>query len=110
MGGGKSTTKTRANLEGSVIVMENGKYWVDDDGYIAHGREVENTIVSGVIDPLHIQPLTGIIESHDDLLKACKHGAMSIHHPSCSHGKRGAGDTCECHVGKCQQAITKATD
>jgi len=44
-----------------------------------------------------------------DLLEACKHGAMSIHHPACSHGKRGDGNTCECHVKKCQDAIEKAT-
>ena len=46
--------------------------------------------------------------SHDDLLEACRHGAMSSHHPACSHGKQGDGNTCECHVGKCQQAIAKA--
>ncbi len=42
------------------------------------------------------------------LLEACKHGAMSIHHPACSHGKRGDGNTCECPVKKCQQAIAAA--
>ena len=47
---------------------------------------------------------------NSDLLEACEHGAMSNHHPSCTHGKRGDGNTCECHVKKCQQAIAKATN
>lgn len=33
---------------------------------------------------------------------------MSTHHPACSHGKRGDGNTCECHVGKCLKAINEA--
>ncbi len=48
------------------------------------------------------------LETWPELLDACKHGAMSIHHPACSHGKRGDGNTCECHVAKCQKALTKA--
>ncbi len=49
-----------------------------------------------------------LISAAPDLLAACEHGAMSSHHSSCSHGKRGDGNTCECHVGKCQKAIAKA--
>ena len=49
-----------------------------------------------------------LIAAAPDLLEACKHGAMSSHHSACSHGKRGDGNTCECHVGKCQKAIEKA--
>ena len=50
-----------------------------------------------------------LIAAAPDLLAACRHGAMSSHHPSCSHGKRGDGNTCECHVKKCQDAVKKAT-
>jgi len=49
-----------------------------------------------------------LIAAAPDLLEACTHGAMSNHHSACSHGKRGDGNTCECHVGKCQKAIAKA--
>ncbi len=49
-----------------------------------------------------------LIAATPELLEACRHGAMSIHHPSCSHGKSGDGNTCNCHVGKCQEAIAKA--
>ena len=49
-----------------------------------------------------------LIAAAPDLLEACRHGAISIHHPACSHGKKGDGNTCECHVKKCQQAIKKA--
>ena len=48
------------------------------------------------------------ISAVKELLAACKHGAMSCHHPACTHGKRGDGNTCECHVKKCQDAIAKA--
>lgn len=43
--------------------MQDGKYWVDDDGYIAHGKEDDYTIVSGCIKPLHVEPLTALIEA-----------------------------------------------
>ena len=49
-----------------------------------------------------------LIAAAPELLEACKHGAMSSHHPACSHGKSGDGNTCECHVKKCQDAIDKA--
>ncbi|KKM24327.1 hypothetical protein LCGC14_1606140 [marine sediment metagenome] len=55
------------------------------------------------------QANANLIAAAPDLLEACEHGAMSIHHPTCSHGKRGDGNTCECHVKKCQDAIEKAT-
>ena len=57
---------------------------------------------------LEISILTALKQQRDALLAACKHGAMSSHHPACSHGKRGDGNTCECHVKKCQQAVAKA--
>ncbi len=49
-----------------------------------------------------------LIAAVPKLLAACRHGAASIHHPACSHGKRGDGNTCECHVKKCQEAIDEA--
>ena len=48
------------------------------------------------------------IDTFPDLLEACEHGAKSIHHPACSHGKTGDGNTCECHVKKCQLAVANA--
>ena len=50
------------------------------------------------------------LETWPELLEACKHGAMSSHHQSCSHGKRGDGNTCECHIKKCQDAVAKAVN
>ena len=50
------------------------------------------------------------LEFFPELLAACEHGAMSSHHPACSHGKEGDGNTCECHVGKCKAAFEKATN
>jgi len=44
------------------------------------------------------------------LLEACKHGAMSIHHPTCSYGKIAQGNTCNCHVKKCQDAVAKVKE
>ncbi|KKN16742.1 hypothetical protein LCGC14_0972790 [marine sediment metagenome] len=70
-----------------------------------------------VIAVLETQPLkitpeiehrAKLIAAAPDLLAAVQHGAMSNHHPACSHGKRGDGNTCECHVKKCQDAIAKA--
>ena len=55
-----------------------------------------------------LRKLTDILKrcnAYDALLAACEHGAMSIHHPACTHGKSGAGNTCECHVQKCFDAI-----
>jgi len=49
-----------------------------------------------------------LIAAAPKLLAACEHGAMSCHHPSCSHGKMADGNTCECHVKKCQEAIANA--
>ena len=51
--------------------MEYG-YWIDDDGFIAHGKGDDYTTVSGEIIPLHVAPLKAIIESHAELLEACK--------------------------------------
>ena len=52
--------------------MEDGNYWIDDDGFIAHGKGDDYITVSGEIVPLHVAPLKAILESHADLLAACK--------------------------------------
>ena len=52
--------------------MQDRNYWIDDDGFIAHGKGDDYTTVSGEIVPLHIAPLKAIFESHTDLLAACK--------------------------------------
>ena len=58
-------------------------YWVDDDGYILHSECDECTVVSGVIDSLHIEPLTKIIDNHDDLQTLLEEVAVYIAtHPS----------------------------
>ncbi len=58
--------------------MQDGKYWIDDDGYIAHGKADEYTTVSGSIEPLHVEPLSRIIEGHADLLAACESALATI--------------------------------
>ena len=47
-----------------------------------------------------------LIAAAPELLTACKHAAMSKHHPSCdhTHPKR-----CSCHVEKARAALAKAT-
>lgn len=37
-----------------------------------------------------------------ELIKACHHAAMSIHHPACGYRK---GNRCSCHVSKAQAAL-----
>ena len=41
------------------------------------------------------------------VIKALESSAASFHHPSCSWGKTGSGNTCKCHVGACNDAIAK---
>lgn len=60
------------------------------------------------VTALDAEDYVNLIAALPDLLFACGAGATSTHHPTCSHGKRGDGNTCECHVKKCQQAIAKA--
>ena len=50
----------------------SSEYWIDDDGYIAHGKGDDYETVSGCIDLAHIDLLARIIESQPELLEACK--------------------------------------
>ena len=86
-------------------------YFIDEDGYLECDSEDIFDVAGtcGQLAPEHIEPLSKILGSHDALLEACEHGARSNHHPACSQGKSGDGNTCECHVGKCQQAMAKAS-
>ena len=38
-----------------------GEYWIDDDGYIAHGTGDDHITVAEILTPKHIEPLTKII-------------------------------------------------
>lgn len=40
------------------------EYWIDDDGYIALGKEDDYETVSGQIDKEHIQNLSRIIDKY----------------------------------------------
>jgi len=45
-------------------------YWIDDDGYLANETGDLYETVGGQIKAEHIEPLSRILESHDDLLEA----------------------------------------
>ncbi len=45
------------------------KYWIDEDGYLAHDIGVFLDTVGGPLADEHIEPLTQILESHNDLLE-----------------------------------------
>ena len=75
--------------------------------HICDFRKLNPNLIDEVLEQQ--QANAKLIAAAPGLLAACKHGAMSSHHPSCSHGKRGDGNTCECHVKKCQDAVDKAT-
>ena len=53
------------------------RYWVDDDGYIMYGNDDKQIVVCEMY-PEHVQALTKIIESHDDLLAVCKYALPLI--------------------------------
>ena len=78
-------------------------YWIDDDGYIARGEGDEYETVGGPIDSPHIQPLSLILDSHDELLAACKFARSTIYE---SINKRKANLSNAWH--ELENAITQA--
>ncbi|KKK65263.1 hypothetical protein LCGC14_2975880 [marine sediment metagenome] len=49
-----------------------------------------------------------LIAAAPAMYEALEHTSMSIHHPACSWGKTGSGNTCNCHVGKAIKALALA--
>ena len=37
------------------------KYWIDDDGYIAHGTGDDYITIAEILMPEHIEPLTQLL-------------------------------------------------
>ncbi len=95
------------------------KRWVIKTNYLPSAKYAKNLIfcdgvqiASAMSSKLSIpdqEAIAAAIAAVPELLAACSHGAMSTHHPACSHGKSGNGSTCECHVKKCLDAVAKAT-
>ena len=77
--------------------MEDGKYWIDDDGYIAHGKEDEYIPVSGQVSPLHVDPLSTIIHSQPSLFVALKMLWQEVHEAwdENRHVKFTAAEVCQ---------------
>ena len=70
--------------------MEAATYYVDDDGYIVHNASRDT--VANIVDKEHIEPLTQILGSHNDLLQACKARENALWHEiktltSCTPGQ-----------------------
>lgn len=55
----------------------SSKYWVNNDGYIMYSKGDRQIIVCEMY-PEHVQALTKIFESHDDLLAACKAAQLML--------------------------------
>ena len=88
--------------------MDDGKYWVDDDGFIAHGKEDEYVTISGQIKPLFVEPITRIIESQPDLLEALK--AMRNSHGMHGPCEQHSCEDCRKAYNKSMIAIAKSTN